>query len=166
MKIFILFLTLAGFMGCCNQITPKTGNKGSEITGSNENIMTIRYINNKKGESKDYVSFNNEGIRKLISEMLIVGEPLRIHYDEDEMKKLFYENDFLEISFIKPQISQNGSSGISKFIYFLSGTFKNDHSYGISYFFVAAEDGQIIQSPFSVERNTRNEFESYLMEKP
>ncbi|MBK7093980.1 MAG: hypothetical protein IPH57_02515 [Saprospiraceae bacterium] len=124
MKIFILFLTLAGFMGCCNRITSKKANPGSDIIESNENGVSVKHINKKTGVTKDYKSINNAGITKFISDLVSEGEPVRVHLDEDEMSKLFNENDFMEISFSESLIFPNGSSGISKFVYFLSGTFK------------------------------------------
>lgn len=166
MKIFILFLTLAGFIGCCNRITSKKANPGSDIIESNENGVSVKHINKKTGVTKYYKSINNAGITKFISDLVIEGEPVRIHLDKDEMSKLFNENDFMEISFSESLIFSNGSSGISKFVYFLSGTFKNEHSGNIGYFFISTDDGQFIQSPFAVQRNIINEIEKNLIERP
>ncbi len=166
MKIFMLLITLSGLLGCCNRITDKKENAGAESLGSDESSVTVKHVNKRTGESKEYDKANFKEIAKFVSRLVSLGEPVRIHLDENEMEKLFNQNEYLEISFGKPLILAQGSSGIAKFVYFLSGNYGNSPTGNIGYFFIATDDGQFIQSPFAVQRNIINEIEKNLIERP
>ncbi len=115
MKIFMLLITLSGLLGCCNRITDKKENAGAESMGSDESSLTVKHVNKRTGESKEYDKANFKELEKFVSRLVSSGEPIRIHLDENEMEKLFNENEYLEISFAKPLIIEQGSSGIAKF---------------------------------------------------
>lgn len=166
MKYILFIITLPVLLGCCDQFTRKNANSDSKRMDSVENDISIKYINQKNGLSNNYENFDAEGVINLITDLLIHSEPVRVHLDEIEMNDLFNDNDLWEFSFAKPFVSENGSLGISKFVYFLSGNYSNDDSANISYFFIATNDGQFIQSPLVAEKNTKKEFEKYLGVKP
>ncbi len=166
MKNILFLVALSAFLGCCDQFTRKNSNTDTHSPGFDKNDITIRYINKKTGESKDYGKIDTEGLINLISDLLIQSEPVRVHLDEIEIDSLFNENSYWEISFAKPFISESQSLGISKFVYFLAGIYGNEDSANVSYFFIATDDGQFIQSPFVAEKNTKKEFEKYLADKP
>ena len=133
---------------------------------TNENLVLIKYINSRKGLIEDYNCSDCQEFIKKIFELINISEPVRIQLDEIEMKQLFDANGYMEITFTKPVIIEHEPSDIFKFVYFVSGNYGNDYNTDISYFFIAKQDGQFIQSPFAVAKNTRSEIESYLNKLP
>lgn len=161
MKILLFFILISGLAGLRTQCFISTLKKNSKEIGKNE--VSIKFITNRKGESKEFKGFNSEEIAKLVADLVTQGESLRIHLDEDEMHSLFSNNDYFEISLTKPAISPDEENWISKFVYFLDGKYNCDSSKTYSYFFIASSDGPFIQSPFIIERNIINEMEKYLV---